>query len=110
MAGAFPIRAEMSDKFRALGYREITTKADTVLGPAGIMARGHEFHYSAIKENEGLQSLLSVYAMTGRKGRIDAQEGFQVGNVLGSYVHLHFGSRPEIAKSFVRACMACMDA
>ncbi|MCJ2165875.1 MULTISPECIES: cobyrinate a,c-diamide synthase [unclassified Pseudodesulfovibrio] len=107
MAGAFPIRAEMSDKFRALGYREITTQADTVLGPAGIMARGHEFHYSSIKDNEGLQS---VYAMTGRKGRIDAQEGFQMGNVLGSYVHLHFGSRPEMAQSFVRACMAGMDA
>ena len=108
MAGAFPVRAEMSDKFRALGYREITTQADTILGPAGIMARGHEFHYSAIRDEEGLASLLSVYSMTGRKGRIDVQEGFQVGNTLGSYVHLHFGSRPEMARAFVRACITGM--
>ena len=31
---------------RALGYREIKTAADSILGPAGTIARGHEFHYS----------------------------------------------------------------
>ena len=25
-------------------------------------------------------------------------------NNLGSYIHLHFGSRPQIAKSFVQSC------
>jgi len=104
MAGVFPIRAEMSEKFRALGYREVTTQADTVLGLAGTCARGHEFHYSSIKDEPGLQSLLSVYSMTGRKGMIDTPEGFQMGNTLGSYVHLHFGSHPDMARNFVEEC------
>ncbi|BCS88697.1 cobyrinate a,c-diamide synthase [Pseudodesulfovibrio sediminis] len=104
MAGVYPVRAEMSERFRALGYREITTQADTILGAAGIMVRGHEFHYSAIQDEPGVQSLLSVYAMTGRKGVIDAPEGFQIENTLGSYVHLHFGSHPEVARAFVRGC------
>lgn len=105
MSGVFPVRAEMSDKFRALGYREIVTQADTMLGTGGLSARGHEFHYSSIQGDEGLGSLLSVYSMSGRKGPIDSPEGFQIGNTLGSYVHLHFGSNPEIPKAFVQACL-----
>lgn len=104
MSGVFPIRAEMFEKFRALGYREVTTQADTVLGPADTCARGHEFHYSSIQDDPGMQSLLSIYSMTGRKGPIDTPEGFQVGNTLGSYVHMHFGSNPDMARNFVEEC------
>jgi cobyrinic acid a,c-diamide synthase len=106
MSGVFPIRAEMNEARRALGYREITTKADTLLGPTGTNARGHEFHYSAIKGEIAPEILPGIYSMTGRKGTINTPEGFQIGNTLGSYVHLHFGSQPEIARAFVAACKA----
>jgi len=104
MSGVFPVRAKMNEKFRALGYREITTKADTILGPAGANVRGHEFHYSAIQDDIDPAIMPSVYTMTGRKGPIDTPEGFLLANTLGSYVHLHFGSKPEAAKTFVEAC------
>jgi len=106
MSGVFPVRAEMNDKFRALGYREITTKADALLGPASTTARGHEFHYSAIQADYDPEAMPSVYAMSGRKGVVDAPEGFLIGNTLGSYVHLHFGSQPDMARAFVEACKA----
>ncbi|WFS62206.1 cobyrinate a,c-diamide synthase [Pseudodesulfovibrio thermohalotolerans] len=105
MTGVYPVRAEMNERFRALGYREIATREATVLGPAGIVARGHEFHYSSLQEDGASDSLRPVYSMSGRKGPIDAPEGFVTQNTLGSYVHLHFGSNPEIARSFVRACI-----
>lgn len=104
MAGVFPVRADMDEAPRALGYREITTREETALGPAGTAARGHEFHYSFIREGIDPVLMHPVYAMTGRKGRIDAPEGFLRARTLGSYVHLHFGSRPEMAASFVNAC------
>jgi len=104
MSGTFPLRAEMGNKFRALGYREITTTQDTFLGPAGITARGHEFHYSSIQGGPP-DALPSVFDMMGRKGDSQAREGFMVGNTLGSYVHLHFGSQPEMAVAFVHACL-----
>lgn len=112
MAGVFPIRAEMGDKFRALGYREVTTQKETPLGPAGARVRGHEFHYSSIQEDESLTpaSMATVYSMTGRKGAIDTPEGFLRGNTLGSYVHLHFASRPDVAQAFVDACRKGMGA
>lgn len=103
MAGVYPVRAEMGDKFRALGYRAVTVREKTVLGPAGTAARGHEFHYSSIRDGEP-DTLHPVYALSGRKGPLDEPEGFVSGNTLGSYVHLHFGSNPEIAKAFVKAC------
>ncbi|WP_243357919.1 cobyrinate a,c-diamide synthase [Fundidesulfovibrio terrae] len=103
MAGVFPCRAAMGQRFAALGYREARFTADTPLGPAGTTARGHEFHYSSL---EAAPDAPAVYALSGRKGIIEAQEGFLSGNTLASYVHLHFASNPDIAGFFV-AAMAC---
>jgi cobyrinic acid a,c-diamide synthase len=103
MAGVYPVRAEMGGKFRALGYREVTVREATALGPVGTTARGHEFHYSSIQEHPS-ENLHPVYSLSGRKGPLDTQEGFVTWNTLGSYVHLHFGSNPEIPRAFVQAC------
>jgi cobyrinic acid a,c-diamide synthase len=105
MAGVFPIRAAMGQRFAALGYREVTTREATLLGPAGTCVRGHEFHYSRLAG--GSAEVPAVYALAGRKGPIDAPEGFLAGRTLGSYVHLHFGGNPETAAHFVAACREC---
>ena len=102
MAGVFPLHAVMGARFAALGYREVTTRAATPLGPAGTTLRGHEFHYSRLTGEAS--GVAAVYAMTGRKGPLDAQEGYLCGNTLGSYVHLHFGSNPQAATHFVGLC------
>lgn len=36
-------------------------------------------------------------------------EGYQIGNVLASYVHLHFGSNTGAATSFVERCKEDMS-
>lgn len=114
MAGVFPFRCAMTPRFRALGYREAVTAASSPLGPAGTVIRGHEFHYSAIldeapsdgkpSESDNLSGLQFVYDLSDRKGPICTQEGALIGNVLGSYVHLHFASNPAVPVSFVTAC------
>nr|WP_043794234.1 cobyrinate a,c-diamide synthase [Solidesulfovibrio fructosivorans] len=107
MAGVFPFRAIMGERFSALGYREAVTRADTPLGPAGTRLRGHEFHYSRLDGDTG--EVAAVYALTGRKGPIDAPEGFLRGNTLGSYVHLHFGGNPRAAAHFAACCAKGRD-
>ena len=102
MAGVFPCRARMGKRFSALGYREARFTADTPLGPAGTTARGHEFHYSSL---EGAPGVPAVYELSGRKGLIEAPEGFLAGNTLASYVHLHFASNPGVAGNFVAAML-----
>jgi cobyrinic acid a,c-diamide synthase len=102
MAGVFPFQAAMGPKMAALGYRQVTTLAETPLGPAGTVLRGHEFHYSSLVRDDG--AVPGVYALAGRQGNLAVREGFLVGRTLGSYVHLHFGSNPRAARHFVAAC------
>lgn len=104
MSGVFPLRAEMGESFRALGYREIRTQCESPLGAAGSVVRGHEFHYSSIQGEIDPLAVTPMYAVSGRKGVMAMPEGFLLGNTLGSYVHLHFGSSPEVARAFVEAC------
>ena len=77
------------------------------LGPAGTTARGHEFHYSELSmPNE----IYRAYHLAGRDGRLLGEEGYLLGNVLGSYVHLHFAGNPQLAEHFVGMCRTWRDA
>ena len=87
----------MLKRLKALGYREITLRADGLLGPAGTKARGHEFHYSEMPPKPAT----CPGSITSRPERAaNAAEGYSK-NVLASYVHLHFGSNPEVARNLV---------
>ncbi|MDK2957953.1 MAG: cobyrinic acid a,c-diamide synthase [Desulfovibrionales bacterium] len=101
MAGAFKARAVMGDRLAALGYREATTLGPSCFGPAGAGARGHEFHYSRLEEVRGDYD--PAFEIRDRKGKGAPPAGFVAGEVLGSYVHLHLASNPDIACAFVRS-------
>jgi cobyrinic acid a,c-diamide synthase len=104
MTGVFPFTVRMLPRLKALGYREVTLAAAGILGPAGTKARGHEFHYSEmLGEPIGVSRL---YRLTPRKGGRAVAEGYCEHNVLASYVHLHFGSNPEVARNLVASCRA----
>ncbi|SDK38096.1 cobyrinic acid a,c-diamide synthase [Maridesulfovibrio ferrireducens] len=103
MCGIFPFRSTMQNRFQALGYKEIEIAEDCILGPIGTIARGHEFHYSALEDMP--EDLNKCFIVRSRKGE-PKKEGFLTeGNTLGSYIHLHFASNPDIAKNFVEACI-----
>jgi cobyrinic acid a,c-diamide synthase len=100
MAGVLPARVRMAPRRLTLGYREVRLTADTPLGAAGCVARGHEFHASTLDAVPA--SVRRVYAVAGRGGD-ERAEGYQIGRTLMSYVHLHFGSNAAIAGAFVEA-------
>jgi len=102
MVGLFPVAAQMEDRLKALGYREITTSKGSILGPAGTRIRGHEFHYSRILETGN--RLECIYSMRDRASAFHGDEGFTRNRALGSYVHLHWGSNPDVAGHFVDYC------
>ncbi len=101
MSGILAGEARMLPRRKALGYREVEFTADCPLGPAGTVVRGHEFHYSEMHPAGGVGR---CYAVRDRRGRTLGAEGYLHGRVLGSYVHLHFGSNPQVAENFVRFC------
>ena len=102
LVGVFSADARMLPKRKALGYRSVELLEETLLGPVGIVVRGHEFHYSEIAAGE---SLSHCYRLGRRDGEELGTEGYRYKNVLGSYVHLHFGSNQQLAENFVNYCM-----
>ena len=103
MAGLLPVEVRMLDRLKSLGYREVTFAEATPLGAAGLTARGHEFHYSEVVADS--HDSPSVYQVSGRRPGAADTKGYLIGNVLASYVHLYFGSQPELARNFVAACL-----
>ncbi len=100
MVGVFPTCARMQPQLAALGYAEVEGTNNAGWLRTDERARGHEFRYSVIDEMpKHIGRRYRVSTMAGER-----QEGFAVGSVLASYVHLHFGSCPRFAARFVAAC------
>jgi len=103
MVGVLPAAVSMRPRRLTLGYADVRFVNDTLLGPAGTTARGHEFHCSTLGEVP--PEVKRAYCLRGRDGD-ERAEGFSIGNALLSYAHLHFGSNPALAAGFVAACAA----
>jgi cobyrinic acid a,c-diamide synthase len=100
-AGIFPVRCRMLPRRKALGYRQVELLKETTIGCSGAVLRGHEFHYS---EAGAMPHNIEYSYNVSRQGILLGTEGYNVRNCLASYIHLHFGSNPEIAPAFVEAC------
>jgi cobyrinic acid a,c-diamide synthase len=90
MAGIFPTAARMQKRLAKLGYIEVENAA----AEGWRLARGHEFRYSTMDPMP--ETITRVYRQPA--------EGFRVGSVAGSYIHLHFLSCPRFAEQFVQDC------
>ncbi len=109
MTGCFPMTTRMTPKLRRLGYREITLRQASPIGGCGLTARGHEFHYSEMVSSHDWDGatkspIKTIYHVTDREGGQRTSQGYLYNRTLGSYVHLHFASRPEIAAAFIENC------
>jgi cobyrinic acid a,c-diamide synthase len=103
MASVLPLRIEMTGKLVRFGYVEVEFAQDCFLGQKGTVARTHSFHYSrAIPTRELVAPFRASYSLSG----LNDSEGCLLGNVLGSYFHLHFAGNHSIAAAFVQASEA----
>lgn len=102
MAGVFPFETRMLKKPK-LAYREIVLTEDCMMGTSGERLRGHEFHYSEIPDRDRPDlpgQGTRIYTVRDKYGKEALPEGFRIRNTLASYIHVHFGSNPNIAKRF----------
>ena len=97
--------AVMSERLQALGYVEVETRADSILGPAGTRFRGHQFRHSTLEVANGSDRIDQIYNVAPRWGGAPFAEGYRVGSVLASYVHAHWASNPAIAEALIGACL-----
>jgi cobyrinic acid a,c-diamide synthase len=101
MAGVVPVASAMQRQRVTVGYRTATALRRTPLLEPGMRVVGHEFHYSQLESPVAESN--AAYRLVERDGLI---EGFAAGNVLASYLHVHFGSDPAMARRLVAASAA----
>lgn len=95
MVGLLPATSTMRARM-TLGYREAEALVDSPIATAGDVVRGHEFHHSVLESGPDP----SAYRRLGGT----ETEGFVTGprgNVLASYIHVHFAANPAVAERFV---------
>lgn len=92
MVGALAGYSVMSKGLKRFGYSEAKALQNTLLANAGEVLRGHEFHHSEFFTE--LPCAFQLYKT--RNGEVvkEWQGGYQVGNTLASYLHVHFYQNP----------------
>jgi cobyrinic acid a,c-diamide synthase len=104
MFGILPLESRMQRETLTIGYREVEALLPSPLMPAGSRVRGHEFHWSLA---DPPPQPVAAYRVIGPDDRL---EGYCVGSVVGSYVHLNMAGAPQIARRFVAACAQSQQA
>jgi cobyrinic acid a,c-diamide synthase len=101
MASLLPVDVALEAGVCHTGYRELRVTSDTILSEAGRSIRGHEFHFSRVLA--GAPRLSAAYAMHDADGEPLGSEGWSTPTMLASFVHLHFGQDPALARNLVNA-------
>jgi cobyrinic acid a,c-diamide synthase len=96
MVGYFPVRSRIDKPRLSLGYRTVQALGDGPLLQYGETVRGHEFHWSVLAGEYDT----NAYRIVGSPRR----EGFQSGNTLASYIHIHMASQPGMIHRFISLC------
>jgi cobyrinic acid a,c-diamide synthase len=106
MAGVIPTTAKMGKRL-TLGYRSAIAQMDTPTVTQGTIVRGHEFHRSSllIEPDRPLFKMYRSVDYQLRSAQAELQEGWFGPNFHASYLHLHWGGTPELARRWLLKCM-----
>ena len=102
MAGLVPGEARMGGKLAAIGYRYATALCSNLLTEVGNELRGHEFRYSHWVHADRSVGETAAWRIRGTRAPAPVDSaGFVRGNLLASYLHIHFGQHAGIANRFI---------
>jgi cobyrinic acid a,c-diamide synthase len=96
MLGLWPVWVSLRRADLTVGYRRVRGRSPSFL--AGLELPGHEFHRSRVRGRAAASPAWTVLDQEGRP------EGHAAGRVVASYIHLHLGARPGLARALVDAC------
>lgn len=103
MVGAVPQTVEMGQRL-TLGYRKGLALSNGPLLTEGQTIIGHEFHRSSVVEVLARPVYKTQrYWGAAMKSQL---EGYQLPHLHASYLHLHWGDKPQLAEQFIRTCLA----
>ncbi|NHC33898.1 cobyrinate a,c-diamide synthase [Scytonema millei] len=98
MVGVIPTASVMGSRL-TLGYRHCIALQDSPILQTGDTVWGHEFHRSSLSELP-TPPLFQTQGLS----TPPVSEGWRLPHLHASYVHLHFGTRPDIPARFLQHC------
>ncbi len=98
MVGLVPASAKMETKLQRVGYVEASAQRESIFCRKGDVLRGHEFHFSSLTTKHDFPW---AYRLQGSRQSESHLEGYAVGNVLASYLHLAFDGNESATKRFL---------
>ncbi len=101
MCGIFPIEFGFTKRPQGHGYTIVQVERENPYYPIGMEIKGHEFHYSFLKDWHGKEDHLT-FAMTRGTGLFNKKDGICYKNVLATYTHIHALGTPTWAIAMVR--------
>ena len=106
MCGVLRGDAERKSRLVRFGYVEAETRRDSVLGPAGTVLRGHEFHRYDCDFNGADCTLTKPAAGHGRAATsARSYEGIYLTDSLAAgFPHFYYWSNPAALAHFLDAC------
>lgn len=105
MLGILPYIFRMGGERAQIGYREVITARETIIGPGGTRLRGHEFHWSHLTT-----SLAREHAAYELEGRENAYEGYADATILASYIHVPLAANPHVMAQLLHNCLLHREA
>jgi len=102
LIGKIPGKMQMRDRLQHFGYTEAIAQTDTCLVRQGEKIKGHLFHYS---HWEGAPNLYTFE----KRGR-SVSEGYADAQIHASFLHVHFGSKPILARRLVALAQKTKEA
>lgn len=98
MVGVLPTQAQMGQRL-TLGYRHVTAIQSSPFVPLETQLWGHEFHYSRLT----LEPDCPLWHIDGDYLPSAAQEGWFSPTLHASYIHLHWGTHPDLLAKFLES-------
>lgn len=102
MVGLVPGKSIMQNRLVGMGYVTAQSMADNIISCQGTSMRGHEFHYSRLEPDT--PDFPYAFKFTRNRSGETIMDGYAGNNILASYLHLHFGTNPQLALNFVNSC------
>ena len=101
MTGILPLVFDFYKRPQGHGYTVVKVEGENPYFPVGAEIKGHEFHYSRVKNWSGKDDDL-VFRMQRGVGIHDDRDGILYKNVLATYTHIHALGNPGWARALVR--------
>jgi cobyrinic acid a,c-diamide synthase len=106
MVGVFPLVIGVCKKPQGHGYSIVKVDTSNPYFKKGSILRGHEFHYSYIKDGRENADIYFAFKMQRGSGIINNKDGICYKNVLATYTHLHALGMGEWVEGIINQALA----